>query len=72
MAFTGRAVLESAGVDDPGVIARLAVRFAAPLRPGGTIATRIWELDGGRAFGFEALDSEGQPVVKDGLAELRA
>ena len=34
MAFTGRAVLEAAGVDDPSAIARLAVRFSAPLRPG--------------------------------------
>jgi acyl dehydratase len=72
MAFTGRAVLEAAGVDDPGAIARLAVRFSAPLRPGGTIATRIWALDGSRVFGFEALDAEGQLVIKDGRAELRA
>ena len=71
MAFTGRAVLEAAGVDDPGAIARLAVRFSAPLRPGGTIATRIWALDGPHVFGFEALDSEGQLVIKDGRAELR-
>ena len=33
MAFTGRAVLEAAGIGDPGAIRRLAVRFSAPLFP---------------------------------------
>lgn len=72
MAFTGRAVLEAAGLDDPGAIARLAVRFSAPLQPGGTVTTRIWALDERHVFGFEALDSEGRLVIKDGRAELRA
>jgi acyl dehydratase len=71
MALTGRAVLEAAGVDDPGAVARLAVRFSAPLFPGGTVATRIWELDE-RVFGFEAVDGAGETVIKDGRAELRA
>jgi acyl dehydratase len=71
MAFTGRAVLEAADVDDPGAVARLAVRFSAPLFPGGTVATRIWELDE-RVFGFEAVDGADQTVIKDGRAELRA
>jgi acyl dehydratase len=71
MAFTGRAVLEAAGVDDPGAVARLAVRFSAPLLPGDSVATRIWELEDG-VFGFEALDGQGRAVIKDGRAELRA
>jgi acyl dehydratase len=71
MAFTGRAVLEAAGVDDPRAVARLAVRFSAPLFPGGTVATRIWELDE-RVFGFEAVDGADQTVIKDGRVELRA
>jgi acyl dehydratase len=71
MALTGRAVLDAAGVDDPGAVARLAVRFSAPLFPGGTVATRIWELDE-RVFGFEAVDGAGETVIKDGRAELRA
>jgi acyl dehydratase len=62
MAFAGRAVLEAAGVDDPGAVARLAVRFSA---------TRIWKLDE-HVFGFEALDGHGRAVIKDGRAELRA
>jgi acyl dehydratase len=71
MAFTGRAVLEAAGVEDPARIGRLAVRFSAPLFPGDTLTTRIWDLGGG-AYGFEAVSGLGATVVKDGLAELRS
>ncbi len=70
MAFTGRAVLEAAGVDDPGAVRRLAVRFSAPLFPGDTLTTRVWRLADG-AYGFEASGSDGTPVIKDGRAELR-
>jgi acyl dehydratase len=69
MAFTGRAVLEAAGVDDPGAVRRLAVRFSAPLFPGETLTTRVWRLPDG-AYGFDALNDEGSPVIKDGRAEL--
>ena len=71
MAHTGRAVLEAAGVDDPSVVRRLAVRFSAPLFPGETLTTRVWNLGGG-TYGFEAVSGEGATtVVKDGRAELR-
>ncbi len=53
MAFTGRAVLEAAGSDDPVPIRRLAVRFSAPLFPGDTLTTRIWRLGDG-VYGFDA------------------
>jgi acyl dehydratase len=71
MAFTGRAVLEAAGVDEPGAVRRLAVRFSAPLLPGGTLTTRVWRVDGGTTYGFEAADANGTPVVRDGRAQLR-
>lgn len=71
MAFTGRAVLEAAGVEDPSRIARLAVRFSAPLFPGDTVTTRIWGLGEGE-YGFEAVSGQGATVVKDGRAVLRA
>jgi acyl dehydratase len=71
MAFTGRAVLEAAGVQDPARIERLAVRFSAPLFPGETLTTRIWSLGDG-AYGFEAVSGQGATVVKDGRAVLRA
>lgn len=70
MAFTGRAVLEAAGLDDPSALSRLAVRFSAPLFPGDTLTTRIWDLGGGE-YGFEAVSGQGATVVKDGRAELR-
>jgi acyl dehydratase len=70
MAFTGRAVLEAAGVDDPGAVRRLAVRFSAPLFPGDTLTTRIWSLGDG-VYGFDAAGSDGTSVIKDGRAELR-
>jgi acyl dehydratase len=71
MAFTGRAVLEAAGVADPARVSRLAVRFSAPLFPGDTLTTRIWDLGGG-AYGFEAVSGQGATVVKDGRAEIRS
>ena len=71
MAFTGRAVLEAAGVEDPARIERLAVRFSAPLFPGDTLTTRIWNLGDG-TYGFEAESGQGATVVKDGRAALRS
>jgi acyl dehydratase len=70
MAFAGRAVLEAAGIDDPAAVRRLAVRFSAPLFPGDTVTTRVWELDES-TYGFDASGSDGAPVIKDGRAELR-
>lgn len=70
MAFTGRAVLEAAGVDDPSEVRRLAVRFSAPLFPGDVLTTRVWKLDE-KTYGFVAAGSDGIPVIKDGRAELR-
>ena len=69
MAFAGRAVLEAAGVDDPRAVRRIAVRFSAPLFPGESVTTRVWQLEG--AFGFESVNEQGEPVLKDGRLELR-
>jgi acyl dehydratase len=69
LAFAGRAVLEGAGIDDPAAVARIAVRFSAPLFPGDAVSTRIWQVDGG--FGFESLNGDGAPVLKAGRVELR-
>jgi acyl dehydratase len=69
MALAGRAVLEAAGVDDSSRVKRLAVRFSAPLFPGEAVTTRVWQQNGG--YGFETVNGEGTPVLKDGRAELR-
>jgi acyl dehydratase len=68
MAFAGRAVLEAADVRDPRAVKRLAVRFSAPLFPGETVTTRVWRVNGG--YGFESVNPDGTPVIKDGRAEL--
>jgi acyl dehydratase len=69
MAFAGRAVLEAAAVDDPRAVRRLAVRFSAPLFPGESLTTRVWDAAGG--FGFESVNAQGVAVLKDGRLELR-
>ena len=69
MAFCGRAVTETVAGDDPTRLARLAVKFSRPVLPGQEITVRIYDAGEG-AYGFEALNAEGQAVVKDGLAQL--
>ena len=70
MAFAGRAVLASQGRDDPAAVERLAVRFSRPMRPGDTLTTHIRGLGRRGAWAFDAVDSSGAVVLKDGLAEL--
>jgi acyl dehydratase len=70
MAFCGRAVIESVAGGDPARLARLAVKFSRPVLPGQEITVRIYDK-GNDTYGFEALNAEGQAVVKDGLAGLR-
>jgi acyl dehydratase len=69
MAFCGRAVIDSVAGGDPTRLTRLAVKFSRPVLPGQEITVRIYAADG--AYGFEALNAEGQAVVKDGRAEVR-
>jgi acyl dehydratase len=69
MAFAGRAVLDAAAIEDPRAVKRIAVRFSAPLFPGETVTTRVWNVDG--AFGFESLNPQDTAVLKDGRLELR-
>ena len=74
MAFCGRAVIESVAGGDPTRLARLAVKFSRPVLPGQDITVRIYDAameKRGSAYGFEALNADGQAVVKDGLAEVR-
>jgi acyl dehydratase len=67
MAFCGRAVIETVAGGDPTRLARLAVKFSRPVLPGQEITVRIYAADRG-TYGFEALNADGQTVVKDGLA----
>jgi acyl dehydratase len=73
MAFCGRAVIDSVAGGDPTRLARLAVKFSRPVFPGQEITIRIYGQEDGQdagLYGFEALNADGQAVVKDGLAEV--
>ena len=69
MAFTSRAVIETACPEDPTRLRRLAVRFSKPCRPGETITTRIWPAGDGR-LAYETTSDSGDVVIKDALAEV--
>jgi acyl dehydratase len=71
MAFAGRAVLDSRGIENPAAVRRLAVRFSRPMTPGGALTTRIHTPEPNSDFvRFDAVDDGGTVVLKDGLAEL--
>jgi acyl dehydratase len=69
MAFNSHALLSRVAPNNPERLKRLAVRFAAPGRPGQVMTTSIWNTGNG-AYRFESLNDEGQILIKDGLAEL--
>ncbi|KZO99228.1 peroxisomal dehydratase [Calocera viscosa TUFC12733] len=45
--FAARAVLRSVGANDPHALKAFAVRFTAPVKPGDTLETSIWEMGPG-------------------------
>ena len=75
MAFTSWAAVQEVCSGDPARLRRLAVRFSRPVLPGQQIITTFWkagESDGTVAYGFETRNSDGEVVIKDGLAEVSA
>jgi len=73
MAFTSKVVIDNLCDGDPTRLKRLRVRFSRPVRPGATITTRVWpdgEREGRRVFAYETSTSEGQAVIRDGIAEV--
>jgi acyl dehydratase len=69
MAFTSRAVIQTACPEDPTRLKRLAVRFSKIVQPKQTITTRLWDAGGG-SYAFETESDTGDVVIKDGLAEI--
>nr|WP_230317316.1 MaoC/PaaZ C-terminal domain-containing protein [Conexibacter sp. W3-3-2] len=69
MAFTSRAIIQSACPEDPTRLKRLAVRFSKPCLPGEQITTSIWQRPDG-LYVYESTNDSGQAVIKDGLAEI--
>lgn len=73
MAFTSRAVIETACPEDPTRLKRLAVRFSKIALPTNTITTSIWKgeaADGRDVLHFETVTDAGDVCIKDGLAEV--
>jgi acyl dehydratase len=69
MAFTSHALLSQVAPNNPEWLKRLAVRFAAPGRPGQVMTTSVWNAGDG-TYRFESVNDEGQVLIKDGLAEI--
>ncbi len=75
LAMTSRAVLDQVAGGDPLPLRRLAVRFAANVFPGDDVVVAIHWVDGPRGrrrHPFEAVASDGRPVLRHGLAEMDA
>jgi acyl dehydratase len=75
MAFTSRAVIQTACAEDPTRLKRLAVRFAKVVQPSETITTSLWDggtVDGRRTIAYETVSDNGNVAIKDGLAEVAA
>jgi len=74
MAFNSWAVVQEACDGDSERLKRLAVRFSRPALPEQGMSTSIWSVEGpanGRAaYAFESTTSDGNVVIKDGLAEV--
>ncbi|MFL6062789.1 MAG: MaoC/PaaZ C-terminal domain-containing protein [Marmoricola sp.] len=74
MAFTSRAVIETACPEDPARLKRIAVRFSSTAFPRNTITTSIWDTgtneQGEGTYAFETSSDEGASIIKDGLAEV--
>lgn len=72
MAFVSKAVLDAVAGGDPAKLKRIKVRFSKPVLPGQTVTTRGWLQTEGppKTYGFIALNPDGEPVIKDGLAEV--
>jgi acyl dehydratase len=69
MAFTSRAVIQTACPEDPSRPKRLAVRFAKVVQPSEKVTTSVWAAGGG-TYAFETVSDNGNVAIKDGLAEV--
>lgn len=73
MAFVSRVIVDTLCDRDPARLKRLRVRFTRPVFPGRTINTLVWN-DGehaGRArYALETYNSDGQAVIRGGIAEI--
>lgn len=68
MAIASKAVLDGLCGGDPSKLKRIKVRFSRPVFPGQTLTTRAWS-EGTNTYGFETLNPDGVPVIRNGLAQ---
>jgi acyl dehydratase len=69
MAMASKVIIDKCLGGDPLKLARIKLRFKAPVTLDQTITTRIWKT-GAREIAFETLDQAGNPVLVEGVAEF--
>ena len=72
MAFVSRALVDTLAGRDPTRLARMSLRFAQPVIPGEKLETSIWAAETAGSFQFETVGPRQDPVVSQGLAEIRS
>ena len=65
-----RALLEGLAIADPSTLASIGVRFSAPVYPGETISTSVWEQSGRFIFRSHVA-ARDVIVLNNGSAEFR-
>jgi acyl dehydratase len=72
MAFAAKAVVDRHCGGDSRRLRRFAARLTRPLLlvSHQTLTTRMWAARDGRVIGFDAIDHEGTPMIKNGWAEV--
>jgi acyl dehydratase len=70
MAVCTHGLLRLVGVDDPGRVRRVAVRFASPTPLGSELTLKAYGIDG-NSFAFEAA-ANGASTITHGRLELRS
>jgi acyl dehydratase len=66
----GRALVQSFGEPQGAMLASMEARFSAPVFPGETLRTEMWQRNGGTAFRVRALE-RNVVVLDHGLAQWR-
>ena len=70
MAICTHRILDLLGIDDPGRVRRVAVRFSSPTPLGGELSVNVFGIDE-HSFAFEA-EANGTKTITHGRLELRA
>lgn len=73
-AMLSHVLVQHVAPDQPERLKRLAVRFSKPGIPGDTMTSSIWrapDRDARAVYAFESTNSEGEHLIRDGLAEFQ-